>query len=159
MQCKLISDRRLEWKLGLRIVKQDKYLVLKSWVVSFFADRHLYVVQNITSLNENLCTNLAICNTTQNNRINSHKQDTTAIQPTAFLTVIQVFLLVINIQLSDFLCETTTKLKVVLLNSQHSMTEQPRPALFIFSLARVTCREYLWSCHGNKLEKIANFGY
>jgi len=30
MQCKLISDRRLEWKLGLRILKQDKHVVLKS---------------------------------------------------------------------------------------------------------------------------------
>jgi len=30
MQYKLISDRRLEWKLGLRILKKDKHVVLKS---------------------------------------------------------------------------------------------------------------------------------
>lgn len=59
-------------------------------------------MQNITSLNENVCTNLTRFNTTQNNRINSRTQDTTEIQPTAFLAVTHVFLLVINIQLSDF---------------------------------------------------------
>ena len=70
-----------------------------------------------------------------------------------------MFLLVIDIQLCDFPCETTTKVKVVLLKSQHYTTEQPRPTLFIFSLARVTCWEYFWTRHGNKFVKIVSFGY
>jgi hypothetical protein len=54
------------------------------------------------------------------NRIDSPSQDTAELQSNLFITGIHQFL-VINIQWSDFPCETSTKVKVILLSNQQYM--------------------------------------
>ena len=66
------------------------------WLRNVSTGRHLLCVSLIASLKSNLCTALTTHNSTENNCIICHAQNTSAVQPIVFLSVIHRLLVTIK---------------------------------------------------------------